>query len=127
MIDIQYINDLEAEMDIMKLVDNYNEIKSILQQYPQEQWSYEMILAFARALNYLQDYSDQINPFEQAYGLLQTVSDKGMTDHEWHLIMASVSLVLVRCCFFLWISLKLILQKVMIFQLKNRVKSTTPV
>ena len=41
MIDMQYIYDLEAEMDVMKLVDNYNEIKSILQQYPQEQWSYD--------------------------------------------------------------------------------------
>lgn len=91
MIDMQYIYDLEAEMDIMKLVDNYNEIKSILQQYPQEQWSYEMILAYARALNYLQDFSDQTNPFEQAYELLQTVSDTGMKDAEWHLIMASVS------------------------------------
>ncbi|MFC5406642.1 hypothetical protein [Cohnella soli] len=91
MIDMQYIYDLEAEMDIMKLIDNYNEIKSILQQYPQEQWSYEMILAYARALNYLQDYSDQTDPFEQAYGLLQTVSDTGITDAEWHLIMASVS------------------------------------
>jgi hypothetical protein len=50
-----------------------------------------MILAYARALNYLQDYSDQTDPFEQAYELLQTVSDKGVTDAEWHLIMASVS------------------------------------
>ncbi len=91
MIDMQYIYDLEAELDVVKLVDNYEKIKSILQQYPQEQWSYEMILAYARTLNYLQDYSDQTNPFEQAYELLQTVSDTGSTDAEWHLIMASVS------------------------------------
>jgi len=91
MIDMQYIYDLEAELDTMKLVGNYNEIISILQQYAQEQWSYEMILAYARALNYLQDLSNQTNPFEQAYELLQTVSDQGITDVEWHLIMASVS------------------------------------
>jgi len=50
-----------------------------------------MILVYARALNYLQDYSEQTDPFEQAYVLLQTVSDKGISDADWHLIMASVS------------------------------------
>ncbi len=84
MINMQYIYDLEAEMDVLKLIDNYNEIKLILLQCPREQWSYEMILAYARTLNYLQDCSDQTNPFEQAYELLQTVSDRGNTDAEWH-------------------------------------------
>ncbi|MDF2661379.1 MAG: hypothetical protein K0Q94_4170 [Paenibacillus sp.] len=91
MIDLQYIYELEAEQDVMKVSDNYMKIKSLLQQSPQEQWSYEMILVYARALNFLQDYSDQTDPFEQAYVLLQTVADKGSSDADWHLIMASVS------------------------------------
>ncbi|MDR1284799.1 MAG: hypothetical protein LBJ88_01200 [Campylobacteraceae bacterium] len=88
---IRQIKKLEAEPDMDKLGKNYVEIKEKLLSYPQEIWSYDMTMAYARTLNFLQDYSSHNSPYEEAYDLLLTVKEMGSSDYEWNQAMASIS------------------------------------